>query len=271
MQPNVTLRRDSWVNLDQTFVVEATMIKSYDHNLPPLHCKLTPSSIADVHAMLGLPAPVEICTTRYDAGQDDVVRDVSEATTEPSPRTKQRAVTAGQDQSSDRHTLMGGTPRRLSYGAAIHTFSDVRPRREELDEEAHQQMLPRSTHGRSPRGEESLLRIYRSLPRWKWVRSWLPSGQTVTAMVVTALLVAAAAGTVYGGYLLAKSVYTAMAACYHGVAAVATKVIASIVGAWKWCTKVLRVFGLEFMKGEKAICGVLKNTIAFIKAVLGRH
>ena len=272
MQPDATLHRESWANLARTFVVGATMIKSYDHNLPSLRYKLAPSSIADVQIMLGLPAPARSCTARYDAGQDDVVDDASNATTEPSPRTRQAVVAAGQALSSDRTALMGGTPRRLSYSAAIHTLPDMRPRNEELNEEAHQQMLPKSTHGGSPRGEESLLlRIYRSLPSWKRVRTWLPSGQTVTTMVVTAALVAAAGGAVYGGYLLTKIVYTPLAACYHGVAAIGIKFIASIVGAWKWCTKILQLFGLEVMKGEKAICGVFQTTIALIKALLGRR
>lgn len=274
MQPNATLRRDSWVNLAQTFVVEATMIKSYDHNLPSLRYKLAPSSIAVVHIVLGLPAPGKSCTTRFDAGQDDVVRDASKATTEPPPHTKQGVVAAGQDQSSDRTTLMGGTPRRLSYGAAIHTFPDVRPRNEELDEEAHQRrhMLQRSAlPGSEPRKESLLLRICQSPPSWKRLRSWLLSSQTVTAMVVTALLVAAASGAVYGGYLLTKIVYTAMAGCYRGVAAVGAKVIASIVGVWKWCTKISHVVGLGVMKGDKAIRGVLKNIIAFVKTLLGQH
>ena len=59
MQADATLRRDSWVNLAQTFVVEATMIKSYDHKVPSLHYKLTPSSMNDVCIVLGLPCTWE--------------------------------------------------------------------------------------------------------------------------------------------------------------------------------------------------------------------
>ena len=274
MHSDATLRRDSWVNLAQTFVVEATMIKSYDHNLPSLSYKLAQSSVAEVRLVLGMPAPGRSRTTRFERGQGHIDDYASGTVGQPSPHTQPRVVAAGLDQLSAHTPLARGTPRRVSYGAAVHNFSDVTPRNEELDAEAHQRywMSQRSARPGSGRSKKSLLiRIFQPLPSWKQVRSCLPSSQTVTAMVVTALLVAAAGGAVYGGYLLIKIVYTAMAGCYRDIAAVGGKAIRLIVGMWKWCAKIFRVFGLGVVKGGRAICGVLDNIIALAKALLGRH
>ncbi len=274
LQPNVTLRRDSWVNLAKTFVVDITIIKKYDDNARSLHYKLAPISITDVRHVLGLTTPRERCTTRVEPVLGAVVHTASQATMEPLPYMNQDVVVGRRDQLNEYTPLVEGSARRSNHDAEARSCSNIVARGGLFNDEAFRQHQtpPIPAHPGSGRGEPwLLLRIYRWLSSWRRVRLWLPSSQTVTSLVVTGLLVAAGGGVIYGGYLLLKVIYTAMAGCYHEIAAVGAHIIASIVGAWKWCTKIVRVSGQGVVHGERAIVEALGGMVAIVKALLGRH
>ena len=255
------------MNLSKSFEVDGTILRKYDNNASCLRYKLTSSSIAAARAQLGLSPPYPDSPIASNSMQDEVINVSAQSRGRSAPPSEHVSIDTTHNDINDTTPLLRADRGQYSH----HTFARTRPdvfttAQQRILEDYQQLPISAIPVCRSVDGdEESLFRQHSpSRSSWSAIRLWLPSGQTVAAILFVSVLMVAAGGIAYGIHLLIRVIYTAIVGVCHGIAAGGAKSVAAIIGAWKWLSSIVQGLGQGFMKAEHALVAAVAKGLTTI-------
>jgi hypothetical protein len=280
LQTGSRLKRDSWIQTANSYHVPMDLLVRYDRRYSLQHFKLTPSSITYIRAVLALPSMLRDPETNVPPVQRTLLHQpVSEPSTSSNSSKIQadrqdRLICALSHQTEESQPLLPSGIRRGQYGTYVSFYPNAfeRDHQSIVEEQRHvDQPVVAPWWRRKNLDEESFLSPFtQRVQSHRRARSWLPSKETVTRILVVTIVLAVSGGVAYGGFRLLKFLYVIMAQGYHGLAVVTVKGLAAVRGAWHQCVNLVRGIGQMVVKVEGGIDKAVARVVGAVKALLGR-